>query len=216
VSLWYNYLSLGNGFWAIFKKGNFLAYYAWSETSSVKVTREKRGKCTAQPVRAARRSIEVNRRWKAVTSRRYGNCLTASNQGACTAQPVRAATRFIEGNGRGEAKKLAAPSVLHMAQEIVSRHKHNMLSLLYATCLKLLVFFLLSTREVPLALNFNHELIKHLFHFYGCEMWLFVLNTTCLRNFKKKVIRRISELQRELMTERHRKLYNEVWYWNCS
>ena len=27
-----------------------------------------------------------------------------------------------------------------MAQEIVSRHKHNMLSLLYATCLKLLVF----------------------------------------------------------------------------
>ena len=28
-----------------------------------------------------------------------------------------------------------------MAQEIVSRHKHNMLSLLYATCLKLLVFF---------------------------------------------------------------------------
>ena len=31
--------------------------------------------------------------------------------------------------------------VLHMAQEIVSRHKHNMLSLLYATCLKLLVFF---------------------------------------------------------------------------
>jgi hypothetical protein len=38
-------------------------------------------------------------------------------------------------------KKLAAVSVLHMAQEIVSRHKHNMLSLLYATCLKLLVFF---------------------------------------------------------------------------
>jgi len=32
--------------------------------------------------------------------------------------------------------------VLHMAQEIVSRHKHNMLSLLYATCLKLLVFFI--------------------------------------------------------------------------
>ena len=31
--------------------------------------------------------------------------------------------------------------VLHMAQEIGSRHKHNMLSLLYATCLKLLVFF---------------------------------------------------------------------------
>ena len=31
--------------------------------------------------------------------------------------------------------------VLHMAQEIVSRHKHNMLSLLYATCLKLLVSF---------------------------------------------------------------------------
>ena len=30
--------------------------------------------------------------------------------------------------------------VLHMAQEIVSRHKHNMLSLLYATCLKLLIF----------------------------------------------------------------------------
>ena len=30
-----------------------------------------------------------------------------------------------------------------MAQEIVSRHKHNMLSLLYATCLKLLVFFIL-------------------------------------------------------------------------
>ena len=28
-----------------------------------------------------------------------------------------------------------------MAQEIVSHHKHNMLSLLYATCLKLLVFF---------------------------------------------------------------------------
>ena len=28
-----------------------------------------------------------------------------------------------------------------MVQEIVSRHKHNMLSLLYATCLKLLVFF---------------------------------------------------------------------------
>ena len=31
--------------------------------------------------------------------------------------------------------------VLHMAQEIVLRYKHNMLSLLYATCLKLLVFF---------------------------------------------------------------------------
>ena len=40
-----------------------------------------------------------------------------------------------------QKKKLAALSVLHMAQEIVSRHKHNMLSLLYATCLKLLVFF---------------------------------------------------------------------------
>ena len=32
-----------------------------------------------------------------------------------------------------------------MAQEIVSRHKHNMLSLLYATCLKLLVFFFFAT-----------------------------------------------------------------------
>ena len=38
-----------------------------------------------------------------MTSRRYGNCLTASKQGACTAQPVRAARRLIEGNGRGEA-----------------------------------------------------------------------------------------------------------------
>ena len=42
----------------------------------------------------------------------------------CTAQHVRAAL-----------------SVLHMAQKIVSRQKHNMLSLLYAACLKLLVFF---------------------------------------------------------------------------
>ena len=62
-----------------------LAYYAWPETSSVKVTQEKREKCTAQPVRAARRSIEGNGRREAVTSRRYGNCLTASKQGACTA-----------------------------------------------------------------------------------------------------------------------------------
>ena len=34
-----------------------------------------------------------------------------------------------------------------MAQEIVSRHKHNMLSLLYATCLKLLVFFYLIEQQ---------------------------------------------------------------------
>ena len=53
-----------------------------------------REKCTAQPVRAAWRSIEGNGRGEAVTSRRYGNCLTASKQGACTAQPVRAATRL--------------------------------------------------------------------------------------------------------------------------
>ena len=71
-----------------------LAYYAWPETSFVTVTREKREKCTAQPVRAARRSIEGNGRGEAVTSRRYGNCLTASKQGVCTAQPVRAATRL--------------------------------------------------------------------------------------------------------------------------
>ena len=36
----------------------------------------------------------------------------------------------------------AALSVLHMAQKIVSRQKHNMLSLLHAACLKLLVFFI--------------------------------------------------------------------------
>jgi hypothetical protein len=35
----------------------------------------------------------------------------------------------------------AALSVLLMAQKIVSRQKHNMLSLLHAACLKLLVFF---------------------------------------------------------------------------
>ena len=35
----------------------------------------------------------------------------------------------------------AALSVLHMAQKIISRQKHNMLSLLHAACLKLLVFF---------------------------------------------------------------------------
>ena len=34
----------------------------------------------------------------------------------------------------------AAFSVLHMAQKIVSRQKHNMLPLLHAACLKLLVF----------------------------------------------------------------------------
>jgi hypothetical protein len=79
-----------------------LAYCAWPETSSVKVTREKGEKYTAQPVREARRSIEGNGRGEAVTSRRYGNCLTASKQGACTAQPVLAARRLIEGNGRGE------------------------------------------------------------------------------------------------------------------
>jgi hypothetical protein len=32
-------------------------------------------------------------------------------------------------------------SVLHMAQKIISRQKHNMLSLLHEACLKLLVFF---------------------------------------------------------------------------
>ena len=36
----------------------------------------------------------------------------------------------------------AALSVMHMAQKIVSRQKHNMLSLLHAACLKLLVLFL--------------------------------------------------------------------------
>ena len=36
-------------------------------------------------------------------------------------------------------KNLAALSVLHMAQKIVSRQKHNMLTLLHAACLKLLV-----------------------------------------------------------------------------
>jgi len=54
------------GWWTL------LAYYAWPETSSVKVTREKREKSTAQPVRAAGRSIEGNGRGEAVTSRRYG------------------------------------------------------------------------------------------------------------------------------------------------
>ena len=44
--------------------------------------------------RAARRSIEGYGRGEAVTSRRYGNCLTASKLGACTAQPVRAARRL--------------------------------------------------------------------------------------------------------------------------
>ena len=86
-----------------------------------------------------------------MTSRRYGNCLTASKQGACTAQPVRAARRLIEGNGRGEAVTsrrygnclTARKQGADMAQEIVSRHKHNMLSLLYATCLKLLDLFCL-------------------------------------------------------------------------
>ena len=39
-----------------------------------------------------------------------------------------------------------------MAQEIVSRHKHNMLSLLYATCLKLLVFLIIS-RSVRLGMR---------------------------------------------------------------
>jgi hypothetical protein len=34
----------------------------------------------------------------------------------------------------------AALRVLHMAQKIVSRQKHNMLSLLHVACLKLLVF----------------------------------------------------------------------------
>ena len=77
-----------------FERYQILAYYAWPETSSMKVTREKREKCTAQPVRAARRSMEGNGRGEAVTSRRYGNCLTASKQDACTAQPVRAATRL--------------------------------------------------------------------------------------------------------------------------
>ena len=37
----------------------------------------------------------------------------------------------------------AALSVLHMAQKIVSRQKHNMLSLLHVACLKLLVFFVI-------------------------------------------------------------------------
>ena len=105
------------------------------------LTASKQGACTAKPVRTATRFLEDNGRGEAVTSRRYGNCLTASKQGSCTAKPVRAATRFLEDNGRGEAKKLAASSVLRMAQEIVSRHEHNMLSLLYATCLKLLVYF---------------------------------------------------------------------------
>ena len=51
--------------------------------------------------------------------------------------------------------------VLHTAQEIVSRHKHNMLSLLYATCLKLLVFFYFFSpypsirTEVPRSLLYN-------------------------------------------------------------
>ena len=48
------------------------AYYAWPETSSVKVTREKREKFTAQPIRAARRSIQRYVYREAVTSRRYG------------------------------------------------------------------------------------------------------------------------------------------------
>ena len=38
-------------------------------------------------------------------------------------------------------KNLPALSVLHMAQKIISRQKHNMLSLLHEACLKLLVFF---------------------------------------------------------------------------
>ena len=97
-----------------------------------------------------------------MTSRRDGNCLTASKQDACSAQPVRAATRLMEGNGRGEAVTsrrygnclTASKQGADMAQEIVSRHKHNMLSLLYATCLKLLVFYLrsisiLSSRLYP-------------------------------------------------------------------
>ena len=75
---------MGEGSNYLEKKGitHVLAYYAWPETSSVKVTREKREKCTAQPVRAARRSIEGDGRGEAVTSRRYGNCLKASKQGA--------------------------------------------------------------------------------------------------------------------------------------
>jgi len=39
--------------------------------------------------------------------------------------------------------------VLHMAQKIVSRQKHNMLSLLHAACLKLLVFFKLLQKRYP-------------------------------------------------------------------
>ena len=53
--------------------------------------------------------------------------------------------------------------VLHMAQEIVSRHKHNMLSLLYATCLKLLVFFSLQNAVCFIMLSC---LVPVLFTFY--------------------------------------------------
>ena len=81
-----------------------------------------------------------------MTSRRYGNCLTASRQGACTAQPVRATRRLIEGNSRGEAV-----TSRRYGKEIVSRHKHNMLSLVYATCLKLLVFFFF--HQMPYSLS---------------------------------------------------------------
>ena len=57
-----------------------------------------------------------------------------------------------------------------MAQEIVSRHKHNMLSLLYATCLKLLVFFLIAAlllRLVQIKNEFNISLNVKVFFYYS-------------------------------------------------
>ena len=63
-------------------------------------------------------------------------CLTTHfiNQGHEKRKEIRDVSTFTAQHFR------AAFSVLHMAQKIVSRQKHNMLSLLHAECFKLLVF----------------------------------------------------------------------------
>jgi len=64
----------------------------------------------------------------------------------CTAQHVRAAL-----------------SVLYMAQKIVSRQKHNMLSLLHVACLKLLVFFYLNLTNVCVCVSsVLHKRLKYI------------------------------------------------------
>ena len=111
-----------------------LAYYAWPQTSSTKVTRKERNPWRQNVHHTTRpRSYAIDKVWEAVTSR----CLGNGRSDATCKQYGSVSASYKQFSVSASYKQYVSDECTYNIQ---SRQKHDMLSLLHAACLKLIFF----------------------------------------------------------------------------